>query len=247
VRRRLIMASVLVVLIFAVDIFTGGAVRNDLRFVLSPVMRVAGSIWRNVADNGYFLDRRSLEARIQQLQDQLSHMQQDEANFSVLKQQDEQLKSLVHLATDTPGITAPIVSSLHASPYGTFLVGAGKSDGIEKGDLVIAGGGFVIGRISDVGDRSALVTELFAPNTSIDAIIDNAQVVVEGRGGGNAHAKVPHGITVSVGDPVTAPSLRGKPIGIVGSAQSQVTSAYSDVYIGMPINLQSLQYVYIQK
>lgn len=246
-RRRLIAATAVVIIVCALDIVTHGLVRSNVRVVAAPIQRVAGDLWIGISQNGYFLTRRALEAQLAAQREQIAQMEEDEARYSQLKEENDQLRALVHVASGSPGITAPVISSLQTSPYGTFLIGAGTVDGVEKGNLIIDSGGFVIGRISDVGATTALVTELFAPGSSIDALIDGSPVIAEGRGGGNASAKVPHGVQVAEGDPVTAPSLSGRSIGVVGSVQAETTGAYSDIYIGLPVNLLSLQYVYVQK
>ena len=118
-----------------------------------------------------------------------------------------------------------------------------------EGSLVMtndaAGGGFVVGRVRDVGKRTALVLELFAPNTSVPVVIRGASAFAEGRGGGNARAEIPRGLEVASGDAVTSRLFGGRAVGIVGSVYSDQSSATSEVYIGLPGGLAALQFVYV--
>jgi hypothetical protein len=59
---------------------------------------------------------------------------------------------------------------------------------------------------------------------------------------------VPHGVIVNAGDPVTGRTYGGRPIGIVGkSTSADASSAYSDIYIGLPVSVESMRFVYIDK
>lgn len=244
-RRRLLYVTFFVVAIFAVDILTGGALRHGTRALGSRVWQLGSGAVDAVGHSGYLSSRASLEAKVQSLSDQVAQLQAQVAGDAVLKSQNEELRSLVHLAALSQGVTAPIVSSVGSSPYGTFLIGGGTSDGLAKDDLVIAPGGFVIGTISDVSAGRSVVTELFAPDSKVDVIIGSARVSVAGRGGGNAYARLPHGLEARAGDPIMAPLFGGRPVGIIGSVASSSASAYSDVYIGLPVSLESMRYVYI--
>jgi cell shape-determining protein MreC len=246
-RRRLLLATLLVVFLFAFDILSGGMLRKSTRTVGGSIYQHGSGIVASIANSGFFATKHSLELKINALNAQVAQFNEQLGEDSVLKEENAQLRALTKIAASAPGLTAPIISSFRTSPYGTFTVGAGSQDGAATGDLVVSPGGFVIGTISDLGAHASLVKEVFAPGSSIDAVIAGSATLVEGRGAGNAHAKIPHGITVTAGDPVTSPVFRGRPIGIVGSAVSDPASAYSDIYIGLPVSVESLRYIYVEK
>jgi cell shape-determining protein MreC len=141
-----------------------------------------------------------------------------------------------------------VASSFIASPYGTFLIGAGARDGITVGSLVLsdaADHAVVVGTISDISAHTATVVELFAPQHSLDALLDGAPVIVKGTGGGNATAEVPNGIKVIPGDALTAPEFSGRVIGVVGHIDANPSNAAIEVSVGTPVNLASMQYVFV--
>jgi len=241
------VATALVVVIFIVDLALGGIVRREVRTLSVPMMRMTSGVWTAITGSGFFSSRAALEKTIAIQREEIARLQEQASTYNLIKQENDQLRALVALTSSSPGITAPIISSFTSSPYGTFIIGAGSADGIRAGSLVISPGGFVVGRVSEVSEHASLVTQLFAPGASIDALIDNAPVVVEGSGGQNAKTRIAHGITVREGDPVSAPSLRGREIGIVAKVDSTAGGAYSNVYIGLPVNLAGLQFVYVEK
>ena len=118
-------------------------------------------------------------------------------------------------------------------------------DDVSPGALVLTLGGFVVGKVTDVSDSTSLVSAILAPDVVTDARIGTSLVAVTGRGGGNARASVPRGVSVREGDPVTAPAFGGRAIGIVGRVESDPANADQTVYIQLPINVSTLKYIYI--
>ena len=244
-KSRLWAATALVVFLFIIDVLSGGKLRAE--------MRVGGAIvsrWGNVAEqaifgSGFFSSRAALSAESRALSEQLAQYEERAAAYAVLQNENARLHEIVHLAENQPGITAPIISSVRSSPYGTFLIGAGESEGITRGSEVLTSSGFVVGRVSDTGAHTAIVSEILAPGASIEAQVASSAIIVEGKGGGNGATHVPRGVRVSAGDPVTSPALGGRPVGIVGEVASTSASASQDVYIRVPVNLSGLQFVYV--
>ncbi|MCR4325859.1 MAG: rod shape-determining protein MreC [Patescibacteria group bacterium] len=243
-RRRLMAATALVILILIADVVSGGYVRGQVRLVASVVSGWGSALMRGVASTGFLQSSASLKAENRALKIQVAQLSERAASAEALKRENDALRELARLAADTPGITAPIISSVSASPYGTFLIGTGGSD-IISGDMVMTEGGFVVGIVSDVRESTALVSEIFAPGNSIDASLQGAYIRVEGRGGGNAHAEAPRDLIVGVGDVVVAPSFGQRPIGIVGAVASTSASASQDVYLHLPSALSAISFVYV--
>jgi cell shape-determining protein MreC len=239
-----LFATVLILCVFALDAVLGGPFRDFVR-------SVAGSLWGGVSSarssvaGGFFARNSTLASENETLKQELAEVRERAAAYDALKEENEALRSMVRFTQTSTGITAPVVSSYHASPYGTFAVSAGAHDAIAKGDLVLSSAGYVVGRIADVGETHTLVQTLFQTGSSIDVVIGNAAVTATGEGGGNARVDVPRGIDVRVGDAVTAPTLGGHPVGIVGKVEAVSTTAEQKVYIVLPVNLSLLRLVFI--
>lgn len=243
--RKLVVATVFVLVIFCADVFSGGLLRREVRSLGSVVSQWLTHVGGAVSGSGFFSSRAGLEAQNRTLTEQLAQYEERSAGYDVLQEQNDQLRALLHLAAGNPGLTAPIVSSVIASPYGTFLIGAGASDLVARGNLVLTSGGFVLGAVTDVGARVSTVQEVFAPSATVDAVIAGTSVSVSGSGGENAHALLPRGVSVSIGDAVLSPQLGGRPIGVVGAVASSSASAEQDVYIRLPVDIGALQFVYV--
>ena len=247
--KRLLALTVLVIFLFLLDVLTGGSIRHRLRggaVVLGEWSRRVGT---GIAGTGILKTRVSLEAQNRSLTEELAQFEERAGGYEALRSENEQLRAFVRLVENSPsgtqGVTAPVVSSVRTSPYGTFLIGAGEAEGIVRGSFVLTSGGFVVGTVSDIGAHTAVVAEIFAPGASVEAIAGGAAFSAVGSGGGNARAKVPRALTIQVNEPVMAPELGQRPIGIVGNIASSSASASQDVFIVLPVNLSSLRYVYI--
>jgi len=222
----------------------GGKIAAFVRTVVAPISNVGGRLGADITKNGYFATRQSLEAQISSLQQQVQAQQLQAAAFASLQQQNTSLASLEHLAETTPGLAAPITSSVISSPYGTFTIGAGTADTVQLGAQVLTAEGFVIGKVVQVGPKMAVVQEIFAPAMETAVTIDGTASVAAGQGG-QAVAQIPHGATVAVGDPVIAPQYNDRPIGIVQHVDTNPANAQQAVYIALPVSLSSITYAYI--
>ena len=247
--RRLFAFTALVLFLFLVDVLTGGSVRHQLRGGAVVLRKWSAYIGGSVAGSGLLSTRASLEAQNRSLAEELAQYEERAGAYEVLRVENEELRSFVRFVDSTSrearGVTAPVVSSVRTSPYGTFLIGAGEAEGIVRGSYVLTSGGFVVGTVSDTGAHTATVAEVFAPGASVEAMAGGATFSAAGSGGGNARAKVPRALTIRQNEPVLAPQLGQRPIGIVGSIASSTASASQELFIVLPVNLSSLRYVYI--
>lgn len=245
-RRRLLWLTILIVFLLLLDLASGGRIRSLVKSGAASLWNASSQARVAVFGNGYFTTHARLSAENTALREALTKAQEDAASYSALKEENDQLRALVHLAAGHQGITAPVVSSVFSSPYGTFLVGAG-ADSVQQGDPVLTSDGFVVATISDVTDRTASAREVFAPNATVNIVIEKTAAQAVGRGGGNARVRLPRDASVQVGDVVTAPELGGRPVGVVGKIDASPAAAEQVVYVALPIDLASLKFVYLTR
>lgn len=244
-RRRLWAITALIVFLYLADVLSGGKIRAQVRVAGAFVSQWGGALERTIFGSWFFSSRASLAAQNRSLLEQLAQYQERAASVAALEEENMLLRQIAHLAESSLGITAPVISSVRSSPYGTFLIGAGSAEGIGRGNAVLTPSGFIVGTVTDAATHTAIVTEVFAPAASVEGIIRGSAITIEGRGGGNAYARVPRGLEIAVGDAVTVPLYGGRPAGVVGEIASSSASAAQDVYIRIPANLASLQFVYV--
>lgn len=246
--RSLLVATVIVLFVFGLDLATGGLLRALVRNVSIRFWGVGSGIVEKLGKENIFSTRRALQEENTALQDELAALRVKASETPMLQEELDTLQRLVRLAERNPGTTAAISSSVKSSPYGTFSIRAGSTENVFKGNLVLASSGkdgFAIGRVSESNAHYSLVTELFAPGAHIDASVDGTLLQLEGRGALNARAEVPSGASVTKGDIVFSPEVGNRPIGIVLAVDLEPGGAYKTVYVRTPFSLSDLRYVYV--
>lgn len=237
--------TLIVVVLVGIDVLSGGAIRARTQSASTIVWSAGDAVYTAIFDSGYFLSHRTLARENASLRAQLASNRENSATITALREENTSLRELVQLASSERGITAPVVSSVIASPYGTFLVGAGEADGLKEGSLVLSPGGFVVGTIVHVGEEESMAQEVFAARSELAVTVRATSALAEGRGGGNAKLTIPREILVEVGDVATAPSLGGRPVGIVGQIDAPAAQAQAEVYVSLPVSLSSMPYVFL--
>lgn len=244
-RKGFVAVTVTVLILFAIDTVSGGMLRRVVRAPVSALSEWSVALSERIGATGFFSSRRALAAENKALRQEMVLLESRAAAYAAVKQENDELRRVLNVATHPHGITASVVSSTEASPYGTFWVGAGESDSVLYGSLVETAEGFIIGRITDVDTHRSLVTELFAPGASTPATLRGAPITIEGRGGGNGRTKVPRGMPLEVGDVVTSALFGGRPVAVVGSVETSAAEAFATVSIRLPVTVESLGFVYI--
>ncbi len=244
--RPVAVATLVVAILFFINLFSGGAVAARVREFGSVMWQHGSAVISGIANSGGFSSRAALAQENAALRAEVAQLQGVSAANNATQAENEQLGALTHLATSLPGITAPVISSFRASPYGTFMIGAGSSDNVQKGALILTPDGFVIGRVADVAAHTALVSELFAPHQSLDVVVDAIPLSLQGEGGGVASAQAPHAAAIAMGDSVVAPALGQRPVGVVGNVDSNPASPSTNVLVRLPTNIESLSFVYVE-
>lgn len=243
--KGLYIVTALALLVLLADMATGGFIRAQVRVAGAAASRWTAAAGSAIGGTGLLSSRAALEAQNRSLALQLATLSEEAAQVDVLKEENDKLRAMVHLAEKDPGITTPVISSLFASPYGTFMIGAGSEDGVEKGDIVLTDGGFVVGEVSDVSASVSLVTEILAPSAAFEALVSGAPIHAEGAGSGSGRAEVSRSLGVSVGDVIRAAQYAQQPIAIVGAIASTSESATQTIYFHLPTGLSEIQYIYV--
>lgn len=243
--RQLLIVTAAAALIVAADMLTGGGVRENLIPAAGALRAAITRTSATIADSGFFASHSSLAAENASLKEENARYRALALSAEALKAQNDALARMAHLSSVRPGVTATIAGG--ESSVGTFLVSAGSRDGVAQGDIVRTDGGFVIGTVIEVHDTTALCRSLFAPNTSIDAVIEGTHIALEGRGAGNARGKMLPSAPVAEGDVATAASVRGYPIAIVGHIDAGAADGFKEIYVRSPADISTLDYVYIER
>ena len=244
-RGTLVIVMMVSVVIFALDTLSGGFVRSYARTIGAVAWNAGAGVVRGIDRSGLLATRASLVAENEELKAEISERDEEALRFKMLEDENILLRELAHLAGAQAGVSARVISSFYASPYGTFRLDAGTQSGVRVGDAVMTAGGFVLGVVTDVDLYSATAESLFAPEKKTELLLGDVRFESEGRGGGNGRAELPRDIVVAVGDVALAPVYGSRAAAIVGKIDSASSSASQTVYMRSPQNFSSLRIVYV--
>ncbi|OGG73022.1 hypothetical protein A3A38_00950 [Candidatus Kaiserbacteria bacterium RIFCSPLOWO2_01_FULL_53_17] len=231
--------------IFGIDRLSGGVVRGYAREGGGAFWALANGATALVTESGALSGRRALEEENAALEGEIARRDESLTRFEALEDENAALREMANLAANDPGIAASVLSSLWSSPYGTFSIGVGSEEGVDEGSVVLTPGGFVLGIVTDVAAHTSLVEALFAPGNEVELTTNDIAFTAEGQGGGNARARVPRDAAVEARAVVLVPELASRPAGVVGAVESASSSAFTSVYIHLPVNVSVLRYVYV--
>lgn len=242
----LLLVSIAAVVIVALDILFGGRIHAVIQGSAGIIWSSVGNVTSALDQSGLLVSRRALEEENAALRAKILTLQSFETANAALADENAALRTLVNAPVkEKGGITVSILSNADASPYGTWIVAGGSSMGIQKGAWVMGPGGVIIGRVSDAGLSTSLVSAFLAPGVQTRGFIgESTEVTMAGRGGGNGTVLVPRDTPVAIGELVYYIDHHSI-LGVVGSIESTPAGAEKTLYVRTPLNLFGLHFVTI--
>jgi rod shape-determining protein MreC len=194
--------------------------------IMDGLSRPLASI-RQAYDNAReFLDLREENAM---LREQQARLVQWQSVARQLEAENRALRDLLKFAPDRAAsfVTARVVADNGGAFVRSVLVAAGLRDGLRKGDAAVSGEGLV-GRVAEVGERSARVLLLTDINSRIPVVIERSrdQGILAGDNSDNPRLLyLSHGSQLVPGDRVVTSAAGGAfppglPVGVVKSTDT---------------------------
>jgi rod shape-determining protein MreC len=182
---------------------------------------------RQAYDNAReFLDLKEENAM---LREQQARLLQWQSVARQLEAENRALRDLLKFAPDRAAsfVTARVVADNGGAFVRSVLVAAGSRDGLRKGDAAVTGEGLV-GRVAEVGERSARVLLLTDINSRIPVVIERSrdQGILAGDNSDNPRLLyLSHGSQLVPGDRVVTSAAGGAfppglPVGVVKSTDT---------------------------
>lgn len=265
-RRRTIAFTVLLAISLILMAFSANPVVRDVQggvgFAFRPIQGALDSVASTVASIGTAIaeidrlriDNGSLRAE----NDQLTA---ENARLEEIKRENEQLTALLQLRAGFEYQTAAATVISRESSEFRRLIGLDKGTraGIAVGDVVIAAGGALAGRVIDVGPDSATVVLLTdAASTVIGQLVSSAATgTVVGQLGGvlvmdqiDSGERIDLGVEVvtagiELGGGVRSPYPKGLLIGQVIDVRRDANSVVQTAFLQPAAELDRLEYVLV--
>jgi len=230
------------------------SVESMFHYALDPLQRLfsssietAGGMFQTVRDV------RELRTRVEELQNQVDALTVENVRLREYEAEVQQLRAMLNFVSEYP-IIAPVgadvvsreacdtfpcgeVIGTEPNPYLRYVtINVGTQQGVKIGDPVVSGGAALVGRVTEVGPRTAKVQLINDADSAVAALIQSTRVtgLVVGQPDGTLRMEyIPQSdeVAVSVGDIVLTSGLGGIiPKGLVIGQVTDVQEAASELF-----------------
>lgn len=206
--------------------------------VLAPIGKVL-----NISTNsgkGIFSgisNLKDLQVDNKELQEKLNKSEQEIVNLQEAKKENESLKKdldfKIHSGYET--ISASVSMYDPASVRQTVVIDKGERDGVSEG-MVVVSEGFLVGKISEVGEGTSKVFLITDPVSAIPVYVQNSTAtgILKGQiGYGLSLEKVPQGDVLKQGQFVITSGLGGDyPKGLIIGKIDEIEKSDNAIFQG---------------
>lgn len=245
---------IFIFVIFSLLAVTNKNVRNwtvkTIVISASPVFKTANFAF-GIKENIIFLfkNKEGLREELNGLKERNIEIENELSLLDYVKKENEELKIMLSRSDKKSYILGSIISRPPKSPYDTVVIDAGSSDGLAKGMKAVAYSNVLIGYVAEVFPNASKIKLLSFPGEEISLIIENAKVsaIGFGLGGGNVEIKMPSSVVVNIGDKIISDGTFHYLLGIADKIETDLTNPFQKIIFRMPINLNELQKIGIEK
>ena len=188
-------------------------VQRGVGFALRPVQGWLDGIGRDVSQAvGAVVEFQQTRIENERLRDQIAQLRIENEQAKELQRENDLLTALLQFRNgfEYETVAAAVIAREPSEFRRTVTIDRGTDDGVSVGDVVVAAGGAVAGRVIEVGRTVARVLLISDPEaTVIGQFIETAATgEVQGALGGTLVMRnIDATVTVSIGDEVTTAGI----------------------------------------
>ncbi|MCX6731448.1 MAG: rod shape-determining protein MreC [Candidatus Parcubacteria bacterium] len=171
-----------------------------------------------------------------------------------LEKENQELKAMFsHLEEAKKYILGAVISRPPQSPYDVLIIDAGSDNGVKEGMTATAFSNILLGYATDVFSKTSKIKLISFPGEETSALIESVSTgakisaLATGRGGGEMEIKLPSSLEIHSGDRITTPGTYPLMLGIVERAEINLSDPFQKIFFCLPVNIQELNYVMIEK
>lgn len=195
------------------------------------------------------------------LRAELDRLRIDNVRLQEFQVENDQLLALLGAknGSDYHTIAATVIARERPELGQVLTIDRGTTDGLAVGDVVIAAGGAVAGRISDASPTTAHVTLLSDPTSTVTGMIQSNRATGDVAGQLSSPlrmANIDATVRVNIGDQIVtagivlgngvrSPYPKGLPIGQVVDVQRDANAVVQIAFLTPTADLDKLEYVLV--
>jgi rod shape-determining protein MreC len=264
-RRRGIAFAILLGLTFLMMAFSSNPAVLELQrgvsFAFRPIEQAFDSAAGTVASVfGAVGEIDQLRRDNQQLRDDNARLQNENQRFNEVRREIEQLTALLQLQNgfDFKTVAAQVIARDSSEFRRVVTLSKGSNDGVIVGDVVVAKGGALAGRVTEVGPTWATVMLITDTSSTVIGQLPTAStgVVVGQLGSPLTMEKIDSTVRIQLGQEIVtagielngavrSPFPKGLVIGQVIDVKRDANAVVQTAYLVPAINLDDLEYALI--
>ena len=165
------------------------------------------------------------------------------------KKENEELKILLSRPDKKSYILGSIVSRPPQSPHDMIVLDAGSDNGVKQGMRAIAYGSVLIGHVVEVFPYASKIKLVSYPGEETNLIMENAKIsaIGLGLGGGNIEVKIPGSVKINSGDKIITEGAFHHLLGPADKIEADALNPFQKIIFRMPVNLNELQKIGLEK
>jgi rod shape-determining protein MreC len=265
-RRRAVSFTILLAVTLVLMAISSSPLVTEFQNAMAFAMRPVVGALHDVADStagafAAFGDIDRLHTDNAALRRENDRLQAENLRAKSLEQENESLSTLLQLQSSFSYRTAAavVIARDSSEVRRSVTISKGSDDGIQQGDVVIAEGGALVGRVSDVGPTFAIVTLISDRSSTVIGATETAGAtgdVVGQLGGALIMQNIDSTETVAPGEQVLtagielpggirSPYPKGLLIGVVTDVKHEASSVVQTAFLQPTTNLDKVSYVLV--
>lgn len=240
--------------IFALLGATNGYARNfTVKIIIgaaSPVFRFSYFVTEK-KDDFFFLfkNKLSLGEELSLLKEKNIELENKVILLESIQKENEELKTFLFRPEKKSYILGSIISRPPQSPYDIIVVDAGSDNDVEKGMRAVAHGSILIGHVAETFPNTSKIKLLSYPGEETNLVIENAKIsaIGLGLGGGNIGIRMPSSVKIDFGDKINTDGTFHYLLGTVDKIEADTLNPFQMIIFRIPINLNEIQKIGIEK
>jgi rod shape-determining protein MreC len=265
-RRRGALYAALVAICLLLLATSGTApvreLQRGLSFALSPIQGVLSGTTRTVTSAvGAIFEIERLRQENERLQARLEALEVENRQYEEVRVQNEQLATLLRVkgALDYETVAAAVIARKINEYERIITIDQGTDRGIREGDVAVAGGAALVGRVVEVGSNFARILLINDTRSTVIGLVESTRATgnVVGQPGG---ALIMEDVAatelvslddqivtagIDLGEGVRSPFPKGLLIGRVIDVQRDPNAVVQTSFVAPAADLDKLEYVLV--
>lgn len=222
-----------------------GTVPSAPTTIFSPLWKGSTMVANTLSGmTGYFKDKKAILDENRRLKEALMVAELAALDRNQLFEENLDLKEHLGRTGQPNAALASVLVKPPHTPYDTLIIDIGKNANVSVGDRVAAHGALLIGKVTEVYERTSRVTLFSAPSERYDGFLRGSiPVSIEGIGGGSLRMLVPYDAQAVEGDAVSIPGIESNTAAIIEHVESGQGDSASTAYLRLPVSPFSIRTV----